>query len=83
MGAVLREVVIMPNQLKADRRRVSYVLPIELAVRLRKYAELRGMTINDVVEGLIHQEVKDIELTAEEILAIAQEVKENERKRRK
>lgn len=38
----------MPNEHGTDRRLVAYRLPIELAVKLERYAKGKGLTINDV-----------------------------------
>lgn len=71
----------MPNVPDTNNRVLSLRVPRELYYRVRKEAKQRGMEMTAFVRYVLNEEVLDVELTADEIKQIANEVKREEEKR--
>ena len=71
----------MPNQPRCDLRLVAYRLPIELMVKVAKFAKAQNCPEKQVVIDALMRETANVELTFEDIELIKQEVKQNEQKR--
>ena len=72
----------MANQPDTNNRVLSLRIPRELYSQLRKEAANRKMGMAAFIRHILHEEVLDVELTAEELQQIAREVERAEQRRR-
>lgn len=73
----------MPNQPDVNKVIRSIQIPLELMARLRILANERKMTISQVINFILHEELDRIELKEEDYEWIRNEVRKNEEKRKK
>ena len=71
----------MANQPDTNNRVLSLRIPRELYCQLKKEAVSRKMEMAAFIRHVLHEEVLDVELTAEELQQIAKEVERAEQKR--
>ena len=72
----------MANKPDTNNRVLSLRIPRELYYQLKKEAIIRKMEMAAFVRHILHEEVLDVELTAEELQQITKEVERAEQKRR-
>ena len=72
----------MANQPDTNNRVLSLRISRELYHQLKKEAAIRKMDMAAFIRHILHEEVLDVTLTAEEIQTIAKEVERAEQKRR-
>jgi hypothetical protein len=65
----------MPNQHAADKEVIGFYIPRTLARRVRKAANLRGLTITAFIEEILTHATRNTELTPADYIAIAQATK--------
>ena len=73
----------MPNQPDVNKVIRSIQIPLELMARLRKLAAARCMTVGQLINFILHEQLDGIALTEDDYEWIRNEVKKNEDKRRK
>lgn len=73
----------MPNQPSVNRVVTFVRVPVELMARLRSLAAERKMTITQVINFILHEELDDRPLTEADMEWIKQEVTKNENRRNK
>ncbi|MBU6303734.1 MAG: hypothetical protein KGS60_19475 [Verrucomicrobia bacterium] len=66
----------MPGQRHPDKTTLSVYLPRTLMQRLRRLAAERGTTVTEVVEGLVTSATRDVVLSAEDYMTIAEETRQ-------
>ena len=64
----------VPNQPSADRTQLCVRLPRTLKKRLEKLANKRGLTLTELIETLIQQQVANVELSPDEYREIANDI---------
>lgn len=69
----------MPDVNKVIR---SVQIPLELMARLRKLAEVRQMTVGQLINFILHEQLDHIALDESDYEWIKNEVKKNEQKRK-
>ena len=67
-------VFAMPNQHAPDKAPIALYIPRTLKERVRKGAKEKGMSITDFVEWILYAAVKNVELTDEDHIRIAEEI---------
>lgn len=72
----------MPNQPDVNKVIRSIQIPLELMARLRKLAAQRSMTVGQLINFILHEELDKITLTEEDYEWIKGEVQKNEAKRK-
>lgn len=70
------------NRHKADLRQVTFWLPIENYYQLRRFARDTRQTMSEIIEREIQRVVRDVTLTYEDALAVAEEIRRNEERGR-
>ena len=73
----------MPNQPDTNNRNLCIRVTRELYYKVRREARRRGMDMAEFVRHVLNEEVLTVQLSADEIRQIAQEVHEAEIKRNK
>jgi predicted DNA-binding protein len=64
----------VPNQPATDRTQLCVRLPRTLKKRLEKLANKRGLTLTELIETLIQQQVANVELSPDEYREIANDI---------
>ena len=64
-----------------NKKMESALIPMELAARLRRASEQKGIAKSDIIQLALSHELADIQLTSEDYEWMAGEVKKNETKR--
>lgn len=72
----------MPNQPDVNKVIRSIQIPLELMARLRKTAAQRSMTVGQLINFILHEELDRIALTEDDYEWIKGEVAKNEAKRK-
>lgn len=72
----------MPNQPDVNKVIRSIQIPLELMARLRKLAAQRSMTVGQLINFILHEELDKIALTEDDYEWIKGEVQKNEAKRK-
>ena len=72
----------MPNQPDVNKVIRSIQIPLELMARLRILASERKMTVTQVINFILHEELDRIPLTEDDYEWIKAQVRKNEDKRR-
>lgn len=71
----------MGNMPDINKRQVGLRLPLELVHKIDRLADVDHLARTDEIIKLLEFGTRDVVLTSDDYLAIAEEVKENERKR--
>ncbi len=71
----------MPNMPDINKRTRGVQLPLELWARLRKEASKRAMSVNQLINFILHEQLDGIALDEEDYEWIKMEVSKNEHKR--
>ena len=64
-----------------NKKMESALIPMELAARLRRASEQKGIAKSDIIQLALSHELADIQLTSEDYRWMAGEVRKNETKR--
>lgn len=64
-----------------NKKMESALIPMELAARLRRASEQKGIAKSDIIQLALSHELSDIQLTSEDYRWMAGEVRKNETKR--
>lgn len=72
----------MANQRDVHKRQVGIGIRISTLRRIEKRAELNGHTPSVELVNILEQGVRNVELTSDDYLKIAEEVRKNEQKRK-
>ena len=64
-----------------NKKMESALTPMELAARLRRASEQKGIAKSDIIQLALSHELADIQLTSEDYRWMAGEVRKNETKR--
>jgi hypothetical protein len=62
----------MPNQHSPDKEVIGFYIPRTLAMRVRRAAKSRGLTITAFIEETLTHATRNTTLTPEDYLAIAE-----------
>ena len=66
----------MPNQHSPDKEVIGFYVPRTLAMRVRRAAKTRGLTITAFIEETLTHATRQTTLTPEDYLQIAQATKD-------
>ncbi len=72
----------MPNQPDVNKVVASVRVPVELMARLRSLARERKMTLTQLINFILHEELDSRPLSLEDLEWIKNEVRKNEDKRK-
>ena len=68
----------MSNEIATDKIKVGLVIKVKTKFQLKKLAAQNGSTWNDEAVAALERATKDVELSSEEYVRIAEIVKKNE-----
>ena len=68
----------MSNEIATDKIKVGLVIKVKTKFQLQKLAAQNGSTWNDEAVAALERATKDVELSSEEYVHIAEIVKKNE-----
>lgn len=72
----------MPNMPDLNKKFVNSLLPLELIAKIKKGAIKHKMTTTEFIVWILERELEKVQLTSEDYIWIANEVKKNEENRR-
>lgn len=77
----IKPVIVMANEPALDKVVLSFQIPAELDVKLRKEAKRRSMSKSALIDFLLFEATKNIPLSSEDYVEISKIVRKNEEKR--